>query len=68
MAPLQRTVFALVAACLFLVGPIQASGVTEWELSNGARVVLEATTFKQDEIVFRAVSPGGHSLRSWSRH
>src|SRR5687768_10355241 len=31
-------------------------GITEWELSNGARVVLRPTTFKQDEILFRAVS------------
>jgi zinc protease len=39
-------------------------GITEWELSNGARVVLRPTTFKQDEIVFRATSPGGTSLAS----
>src|SRR5213076_1691151 len=30
----------------------KAAGVTEWTLSNGARVVLEPTTFKQDEILF----------------
>ena len=40
-----------------------ALGITEWTLSNGARVVLKPTTFKQDEIV-RAVSPGGTSLAS----
>ena len=39
-------------------------GVTEWRLSNGARVVLKPTTFKEDEILFRAVSPGGTSLAS----
>ena len=39
-------------------------GITEWQLSNGARVVLKPTTFKQDEILFRAVSPGGTSLAS----
>ncbi len=38
--------------------------VTEWTLSNGVRVVLEPTTFKQDEILFRAFSPGGTSLAS----
>jgi zinc protease len=38
------------------------SGITEWTLSNGVRVVLEPTTFKQDEILFRAFSPGGTSL------
>jgi len=43
---------------------IDPIGVTEWTLANGARVVLKPTTFKQDEIVFRAVSPGGTSLAS----
>ncbi|MFL6278591.1 MAG: M16 family metallopeptidase [Vicinamibacterales bacterium] len=42
----------------------KAPGVTEWTLSNGARVVLEPTTFKQDEILFQAFSPGGTSLAS----
>ena len=42
----------------------EATGVTEWTLSNGARVVLDPTTFKQDEILFRAFSPGGTSLAS----
>jgi len=41
-----------------------ALGITEWRLSNGVRVVLKPTTYKQDEIVFRAVSPGGTSLAS----
>ena len=39
-------------------------GLTEWELSNGVRVVLKPTTFKQDEVIFRATSPGGTSLAS----
>jgi zinc protease len=38
------------------------SGITEWTLSNGARVVLDPTTNKQDEVLFRAFSPGGTSL------
>jgi zinc protease len=38
------------------------SGITEWTLSNGVRVVLDPTTFKQDEVLFRAFSPGGTSL------
>ncbi len=42
----------------------EAPGVTEWTLSNGVRVVLDPTTFKQDEILFRAFSPGGTSLAS----
>jgi zinc protease len=37
-------------------------GIVEWELSNGVRVVLKPTSFKQDEVVFRASSPGGTSL------
>ncbi len=37
-------------------------GITEWQLSNGARVVLMPTTFKGDQILFRAFSPGGTSL------
>ncbi len=41
-----------------------AFGVVEWQLSNGVRVVLKPTTFKQDEVVFRATSPGGTSLAS----
>jgi zinc protease len=41
---------------------IEAVGVIEWTLSNGARVILKPTTFKEDEILFRAVSPGGISL------
>jgi zinc protease len=41
---------------------IPAIGVTEWTLSNGARVVLKPTTFKEDEILFEAISPGGISL------
>ncbi|MEP6919302.1 MAG: insulinase family protein, partial [Acidobacteriota bacterium] len=39
-----------------------AYGITEWELSNGVKVVLKPTTFKEDEILFRAFSPGGTSL------
>ena len=31
-------------------------GITEWRLSNGVRVALKPTDFKQDEIVFRAAS------------
>ncbi len=39
-----------------------ATGIIEWDLSNGVKVVLKPTTFREDEIVFRAVSPGGTSL------
>jgi zinc protease len=37
-------------------------GVTIWELSNGAEVVLKATDFKDDEVLFHGASPGGSSL------
>ena len=41
---------------------IEELGVTEWTLSNGARVVLKPTDFKNDEIWLSAYSPGGTSL------
>ena len=37
-------------------------GVTQWVLGNGVQVVLKPTDFKNDEILFYAHSPGGHSL------
>jgi zinc protease len=37
-------------------------GVTEWRLSNGVRVLLKPTDFKNDEILLTGYSPGGHSL------
>ena len=39
-------------------------GITEWTLSNGARVVLKPTTLREDQILFRATAPGGLSLAS----
>lgn len=41
---------------------IKGVDVTEWKLSNGARVILKKTDFKEDEILFNAYSPGGYSL------
>lgn len=43
---------------------LDAIGVTEWTLSNGIRVVLKPTTFKNDEVRMSAFSPGGTSLVS----
>jgi zinc protease len=40
------------------------AGITEWTLSNGATVVLKPTTLKADQILFRALAPGGTSLAS----
>jgi len=42
----------------------EAFGITEWDLSNGVKVVLKPTKYKQDEIMFRAFSPGGYQLAS----
>jgi zinc protease len=36
----------------------------ELTLSNGVRVVLKATDFKNDEVLFQAYSPGGYSVFS----
>ncbi len=37
-------------------------GVTVWQLSNGARVIVKPTDFKDDEVLLTAFSPGGTSL------
>jgi zinc protease len=37
-------------------------GVHRWTLSNGIKVIMKPTDFKDDEILFAAFSPGGHSL------
>ena len=36
-------------------------GVTRWTLSNGVKVVIKKTEFKDDEILMSAVSNGGYS-------
>ncbi len=38
------------------------TGLIEWTLANGARVVVKPTDFKNDEVLFAAFSPGGASL------
>ncbi len=40
---------------------VEDVGITEWTLSNGVRVILKPTDFQNDEIMFTAFSPGGHS-------
>ncbi len=40
----------------------EAVETTEFRLSNGARVLIKETDFKDDEIILRAWSPGGTSL------
>ncbi|MDD8019333.1 MAG: insulinase family protein, partial [Bacteroidota bacterium] len=41
---------------------IKELGAWEWKLSNGVRVIVKPTDFKNDEILFGAYSPGGNSL------
>ena len=41
-----------------------AVGLTEWRLSNGARVLIKPTDFKADEVLLNAYSVGGTSLAS----
>ncbi|HKS05268.1 MAG TPA: insulinase family protein [Gemmatimonadaceae bacterium] len=41
---------------------IASMGVTEWQLSNGARVLVKPTTYKNDEVLFSGSSIGGLSL------
>lgn len=36
-------------------------GTTEWTLSNGAKVIVKSTKFKEDEILFSAYAKGGHA-------
>jgi zinc protease len=43
---------------------IEKLGITELVLSNGVKVILKPTDFKNDEIRFKAFSPGGSSLYS----
>lgn len=38
--------------------------ITDLTLANGARVLLKPTSFKEEEILFSATSPGGSSLVS----
>jgi zinc protease len=46
----------------------EAIGTVEMKLSNGARVVLKPTDFKNDQVLFSSYSPGGYSLYSLSDH
>jgi zinc protease len=43
---------------------VPAINVTEWKLSNGVRVLVKPTDFKEDEVRMSAYSPGGTSLVS----
>jgi zinc protease len=39
-----------------------ALGLTEWTLSNGAKVIFKPTTFKNEEILVSSYSPGGYTM------
>ena len=41
-----------------------AIGVTEWTLSNGARVILKPTDYQADEVSLLGTSPGGLAMAS----
>jgi zinc protease len=41
---------------------IKELGITEWKLSNGVKIVLKPTDFKNDEVLFNAYRWGGSSL------
>lgn len=43
---------------------IDEIGVTEWTLSNGARVIVKPTTFDKQQVTLRGTSPGGLALAS----
>ena len=40
----------------------EALDLSEWTLSNGVKVYLKPTDFKNDEVLFQGFSPGGNSL------
>ena len=47
---------------------IESIDAVKWTLSNGITVIAKQTDFRNDEVVFRAFSPGGHSLVSDDDH
>lgn len=53
---------ALVPGKVTSVVELTEVGAKEYTLSNGIKVILKQTNFKNDEIVFKAISKGGMSL------
>lgn len=47
---------------------VEKVGVTEWKLSNGARVVVKPTNFERDNVVVGGSSPGGTAIASDSNY
>ncbi|TCD01386.1 M16 family metallopeptidase [Pedobacter psychroterrae] len=70
----EKAVLALAKMPMIAVPPVKGKVVsstkikelnlTELKLSNGVRVILKPTTFKNDEVSFTAFSPGGTSIYS----
>lgn len=50
------------AGSVSFVQEYEETGITELKLSNGGRVLLKPTDFKNDEVLFTAFSIGGHSV------
>lgn len=51
-----------VAGSITSIRKITPVDAEEWTLSNGAKVIVKSTDFKDDQILFSAYSPGGSSL------
>ena len=47
---------------------IESIDALKWTLSNGITVVAKQTDFRNDEVIFSAFSPGGHSLVADTDH
>ena len=47
---------------------IESIDAVKWTLSNGVTVLAKQTDFRDDEVRFRAFSPGGHSLVTDEEH
>ena len=47
---------------------IESIDTQRWTLSNGITVIAKQTDFRDDEVEFRAFSPGGHSLAADEDH
>ncbi len=47
---------------------IESIDAQKWTLSNGITVIAKQTDFRDDEVEFRAFSPGGHSLAADEDH
>jgi len=67
-APLMPNKPAKNAAKVLEENKTEEFGITEWYLSNGVRIVLKPTEFKNDEILMQATSSGGASLYNDNQH